>query len=41
MLTPNASNVTLMILNLKPKVTNVIAKTWFIKINLQQEMFNF
>ena len=30
-----------MILHLKPKVVNVLAKTWFIRANLQQKMFNF
>ena len=30
-----------MILHRKPKVVNVMAKSWFIRTNLQQKIFNF
>ena len=36
-LTPNTRSLTLMILHLKPKVVNVMAKSWFIRNNLQQK----
>ena len=34
-LTPNNKSLALRILHLKPKVVNILAKTWFIKTNLQ------
>ena len=34
-LTSNRRSLTVMILHLKPKVVNVLAKTWLIKTNLQ------
>ena len=34
-LTSNTRSLTLMILHLKPKVANVLVKTWYIKTNLQ------
>ena len=40
-LSPNTRSFTLMILHLKPKVMNVLAKDWFVKTNLQQKKFHF
>ena len=41
-LTPNTGSLlALMILHLKPKVINVLAKTWFTKTNFQQKMLNY
>ena len=39
-LTPNTS-LALIILHLKPKIVKVLAKTWFIKTNLQNKILNF
>ena len=40
-LSPNTRSFTLMILHLKSKVMNVLAKDWFVKTNLQQKKFHF
>ena len=40
-LIPNTRSLTLMILHLKPKVVNVLAKNWFIKTNPQKKLFPF
>ena len=39
-LAPDTRRLALMILQLKPKVVNVLAKTWFIKTSVYLKMFN-